>query len=81
MKDTIITGNRKKIEIVTLIACFIIACIVNVYSIIAYNTPWSEIFTSLGYVCLFAVVLYVAWSVIRLVFYYFKKTFSKKKRR
>ena len=81
MKDTIITGNRKIIEIITFIVCFIIACIINVYAIIQYNTPWSEIFTSIGYVFLFAVALYVAWSVIRLVFYYLRKMFKTKRRR
>ncbi len=81
MKDTLITARRKKIEIITLIACFIIACIVNIYSIIKFNTPWSEVFTSLGYILLFSVALYVAWSIIRLAYYLIKNLFIKKKRR
>ncbi len=81
MKDTLITGQRKTIEILTLIVCFIIACIVNIYAIVKFNTPWSELFTSMGYVLLFTVGLYVAWSIIRFVYYFIKKLFSKKKRR
>ena len=82
MKDTVITRNRKIIEIITLITCFIIAFLVNVYAIIAYDgTSWSELFMSLGYVSIFTVVLYVTWSVIRIVFYCLKRIFIKKKRR
>ncbi|MDR3062337.1 MAG: hypothetical protein LBU57_09545 [Dysgonamonadaceae bacterium] len=80
MKDTIITVKRKKIEVITLVACFIIACIVNIYAIAKFNTSWSEIFTSLGYVLIFSVALYIAWSIIRLAYYLIKNTFTKKKR-
>ncbi|MDR1370305.1 MAG: hypothetical protein LBJ72_09325 [Dysgonamonadaceae bacterium] len=81
MKDTLITGKRKKIELLTLIACFVIACVVNIYAIVRFNTPWSETITSLGYVFVFSVALYVAWSIVRLVYYLIKKSFRNKKRR
>lgn len=80
MKDTIITGKRKKIEIITLVLCFIIACIVNIYAIIKFNTSWSEVFTSLGYVLVFSVALYIAWSIIRLAYYLIRNLITKKKR-
>jgi hypothetical protein len=69
MKDIIITGKRIKIELFTLLACFIIAEALNVYSIIKYGTKFSEIVTTLGYIAIFTVALYVAWTIIRLCFY------------
>ena len=37
MKDTILTARRKKTELITLFLCFIIANLVNLYSIFTYN--------------------------------------------
>lgn len=37
MKDTVLTARRKKIEIITLLVCFVLANLVNLYAIIAYN--------------------------------------------
>jgi cytochrome b len=69
MKDTIITVKRKKIEIVTLIICFIVANLANLYAIIHHKTSLGELFTSLGYVVVATFVLYVVWTAIRLIFY------------
>lgn len=46
MKDTILTARRKKTELITLFLCFIIANLVNLYSIFTYNTPLTEMITS-----------------------------------
>lgn len=78
MKDTIITGRRKKIELITMLICFLIANIANIYSIIAYKTSFTEIFTSMGYVIVAAAALYVLWSIIRLVIYGISFLFRKK---
>jgi hypothetical protein len=72
MKDTVITVKRKKIEIITLIACFIIANLINLYAIVHYKTSYTELFSMLGYVLVLTVVLYVLWTMIRLIFYVFK---------
>ncbi|MDH6313497.1 hypothetical protein M2137_002287 [Parabacteroides sp. PFB2-10] len=79
MKDTLITAKRKKIEIITLIVCFILANLVNLYAIISYKTPFIELLTQLGYILLFTIVLYAGWSCLRIVFYYLKKLFTKQK--
>ena len=79
MKDTIITAKRKKIELITLLVCFILANLANLYSIIAYKTPAIELFTSLGYVVVLTVVLYVIWTVLRLAFYGAKLLICKRK--
>lgn len=67
MKDTIITGRRKRIELWTLLTCFALAQGVNLYAILTCQTSWSELLTSLGYVTLFALVLYALWSLLRLL--------------
>ena len=79
MKETVITVKRMKIEIWTLVACFVIGNIINVYAIQKYDTPYSELFWSLGYVVTVTVALYVVWSVIRLVIYAILRPFCKKR--
>lgn len=69
MKDTLITAKRKKTELITLLICFIIANLANLYSIITYSTKYVELFTSLGYVAVGTVVIYLLWSLIRLIAY------------
>ncbi|NDV67414.1 hypothetical protein [Dysgonomonas sp. 25] len=82
MKDTIISARRKKIEIITFIICFVIANLANVYAIMTYrNTSFSELFTSLGYVTVAAIVLYIIWSIIRIIFYGVKSLVKPKKAR
>ena len=69
MKDTILTARRKKTELITLFLCFIIANLVNLYSIFTYNTPLTEMITSFFYVLIFSVALYIIWSLLRILFY------------
>lgn len=80
MKETVITVRRKKIEIWTLVVCFVVANLVNVYAIQKFDTPWNELFWSLGYVVTTTVVIYCIWSVIRLVVYGIIGLFRKKRR-
>lgn len=81
MKDTVITVRRKKIEIWTLLACFVIANLINVYAINKYDTEWNELFWSLGFVLIAMVVIYVVWSLLRMLVYAIISPFRKKKRR
>lgn len=78
MKDIIISKARSKTELITLSVCFLIACVTNLGAIIYYKTPFIELITSLGYVVAFAVALYIAWSLIRVVGYAVKTVFLKK---
>ena len=45
MKETVITIRRKKIELVTFLICIAVALGLNVYAIVRYDTPWSELYT------------------------------------
>lgn len=78
MKDTLITAKRKKQELITLLICFILANLANLYSIIVYHTQFSELITSLLYVIAFAVALYIFWSLLRLFLYGLRLLFLKK---
>lgn len=81
MKDTVLTARRKKTELITLLICFILANLVNLYSIIVYNTPLEEMITSIFYVLIFSVALYVCWCFVRILFYGVKALLVRKKRR
>ena len=79
MKDTILTSRRKKTELITLLVCFVLANLLNLYSIIIYNTPFMEMITSIFYIMIATVVLYVAWSVLRMLFYGVRTLWVKRK--
>ena len=79
MKNTVITARRKKIELLTLLACFIIGNLANLYAIISYETPFSELLTSFFYVLAFSGVLYVFWTILRILFYGIRSLFLKKR--
>ena len=79
MKNTVITARRKKIELLTLLACFIIGNLANLYALISYETPFSEMLTSFFYVLAFSGVLYVFWTILRILFYGIRSLFLKKR--
>lgn len=62
-----ISVRRQHRELLTFAVCFAVAFLLNVYAIAAYDAPWSELLTSIFYVITMAVVLYAAWSCVRLV--------------
>ena len=73
MKDTLVTAQRKKTELLTLLVCFGIAFLLNVGCIIFYHTPFSEIFSQIGYVLVITVALYLIWTAIRLIVWLFRR--------
>ena len=79
MKDTVLTARRKKIELITLLVCFIIANLANLYAIIKYNTSFMEMITYIFYIIVFTLALYTCWSLLRILFYGIKRLFIKDK--
>jgi len=79
MKNIIITPKRQKCELLTLLACFVIACLLNLYSILKYGGKVSELITSLGYVLVFTLVLYIAWTAVRIAWALMMTILKKKK--
>ena len=53
MKDTIVTARRKKIELITLLICFVVSNLIHLYAIIAYHAPFTEMITSIFYIIIF----------------------------
>ena len=51
----------------------------NLYAIISYETPFSEMLTSFFYVLAFSGVLYVFWTILRILFYGIRSLFLKKR--
>lgn len=79
MKDLVITTKRKKSEAISLLICFLVANLINLYAIIEYDdTSFIELFTSLGYVIFLSILLYLIWSIVRIIFYGGRKLFRKK---
>lgn len=78
MKDLIITAKRIKIELLTFLICFVIANLLDLYAIIAYNTAYSELYTQIWPVLLFAAALYIFWSMLRVIFYFISIIFNTK---
>ena len=72
MKDTIITAQVKRRELWILLVCFLVANIFNVVAIIRFSTPWYEVFTQIGYVCVTTIVLYFLLALVRVVWKIFK---------
>lgn len=79
MKNTVITARRKKIELLTFLVCFVLGNLANLYAIVSYDTPWMEMLTSIFYVLAFSGVLYVFWTLLRLLFYGVVALFQKNK--
>ncbi len=79
MKNTVITARRKKIELLTKLECKILGNLANLYAIISYETPFSEMLTSFFYVLAFSGVLYVFWTILRILFYGIRSLFLKKR--
>ncbi len=72
MNDIIIPRRRVKREIWTLVSCFVIANLINLYAIITFKTKFTELYSMVGYVVVTALALYFVWSILRLVFYLIK---------
>ena len=77
MKDTIVTARRKKIELITLLVCFVVSNLIHLYAI---HAPFTEMITSIFYIIIFTFVLYACWGILRLLFYGMQALFKKKGR-
>ena len=66
MKSVTISSKRIKTEFYIWLACLVTALILNIFSIIFYNTKWIELITQLGYVFAVSLVIYMLSGIIRL---------------
>ena len=67
MKDIVITQKHIVRELYIILGCFVSACLVNVGAIIAYDRPWSELWSQIGFVLFIAAGVYALAAVVRIL--------------
>ncbi|MCQ2187844.1 MAG: hypothetical protein MJY73_05800 [Bacteroidales bacterium] len=72
MKDLTITAKQIRRELILLLVCFVIAEGVNIFSMIKYETPWTEFFTQIGFVLIITAALYIILIALRVLIWLVK---------
>ena len=67
MRDIIFTAKRQKCEFWCLLGAFVVANAFNIGAIITYESPVTELYTSIDYVLCLTAVLYALSIVVRLL--------------
>lgn len=80
MKDIkiTITTKRQRTEIRLLGVCIVLAFLLNIISIIVFNTEWKELYTQLLWVISLGLGIYFLVLFLRLVYGVVRLIFSKK---
>lgn len=76
MKNLIIPSKRIKIELYKLLAFFIISNVMNIYSIIKFDTKWIELFSQFHIILLMTLFFYLLSFFglsIKVLVLYFRK--------
>lgn len=77
MKDILITTKRQLTELKVWLGCFLFAYILNICSIIIYNTEFKELYTQIHWVFILSVVIYGVLFFFRILFYLLKKVIKR----
>lgn len=77
MRDILLTVKRQRTELFVFAACFLIAFLLNVISIITFDTEWKELYTQLLWVVCLALLLYGVVTIVRLFYWGIKRIFKK----
>ena len=77
MKDIVITEKMIRRELFVLLGCFVAACLVNVGAIIAFDRPWIELISQIGFVFFITGGIYVLLAVFRFLVWLVAKIFKK----
>jgi len=75
MQDIVIKEERIKLELIKLLICFMIANVLNLYSIVIYGTKWWELFTQFHWTLIlsgFMYLLTLGGTGIKALIKYFK---------
>lgn len=78
MPNIYISHHRIRVELVSLAVCFLIATGLNIYAIIHYKSPFSELWTSILYVLMATAFFYAVWTLLRLLVYGIKRIINHK---
>jgi hypothetical protein len=77
MKDIVITEKMIHRELFILLGCFVAACLVNVGAIIAYDRPWSELYSQIGFVFFITGGIYILLGIFRFFVWLVARIFKK----
>ena len=64
-------------ELYILLGCLVFSCLVNAGSIIAYDRPWSELYSQIGFVFFITCGVYVLLAMFRVFVWLILKIFKK----
>lgn len=78
MPNIYISHRRIRVELVSLAVCFLIATGLNIYAIIHYKSPFSELWTSILYVLMATAFFYAVWTLLRVLVYGIKRIVNHK---
>ena len=78
MKDIVITAKMLRRELFVLLGCFVVARLVNAGAIIAYDRPWSEMYSQIGFVFFITGGIYVLLALVRILIGLIVKIFKTK---
>jgi len=67
MKDIKFTVKQQKREIVYILVCLLLAFVINIISIMSYQTEWKELYTQWFPVLILTFLFYFLFTVIRLI--------------
>jgi len=73
MKDILITPKQLKKELLYWFLSLAMAVLLNIYSIIKYQTSWLEMVTQAGYVLVLSLVIYLILALGRILVIVIKK--------
>ena len=75
MREIKISISRQITEAKWIVASFFAAFLLNVISIIVYDTSWSEVFTQILWVLVISCVIYGISVAMRVMLYFIKRLF------
>lgn len=67
MKDIVISSKALKRELFVALGCFIAAFCMNIYAILHFTRPATELISQIGYVIVCAFIIYVILWLVRLI--------------
>ena len=77
MKDIIIKEKHIRRELYLILVSFVLAFVVNVGAIAAFDRPWSELYSQIGYVLFITVGIYVVLATVRIIIALLYRMFRK----
>lgn len=78
MKDILLSVKRQKTEIKIFCTCIVLAYLMNIISIIVYNTEWSELWTQTFWMVIITCGLYGLSILLRIIYYAIRRLAVKK---